>query len=142
LGRHGAVDFDREAELVALSDRLKASEEALLRYPAASRRGRLARLRMEVLLGEFELASRRWAIMPLPTDPIPSLAVDESLRRLIRTRLDSGSDIQRARRVLGEILAGRSPTSRPRARAQRKPVVSRVDVAGRSLRAEVSADGE
>jgi hypothetical protein len=97
--------LDREAELTALSARLAVIEDLLARSPHDSQAGRLARGQMGVLLRVLEIAGRRWALMPLATDPAPDPLIDDRLRRLARVRLDSEHDVARAAHLLSIVVA-------------------------------------
>jgi hypothetical protein len=97
--------LDREAELEALSARLAACEAQIACGARDSDAGRLARSRMAVLLRVLEIASRRWAMIPLATDPAPNPIVDERLRRLAVARLDNERDVARAAHLLSILAA-------------------------------------
>jgi hypothetical protein len=94
--------------MTALSARLRDGEDELARQPAGSESSRIARFRLEALLGELDVASRRWAAIPLATDPVPDPTLDQLLRRLIHARLRSEEEIDRARYLLGQLRAGKS----------------------------------
>ncbi len=95
--------FDREAEADMLATRLREAEDEVARERPGTPARVLARQRLEVLLGELEVATRRWAAMPQVSDPKPNRHLDERLRRLARARLESERQIERARRLLDRL---------------------------------------
>jgi hypothetical protein len=115
LWRGGAVDarrirlepdFDRVSTMESLSARLIEAEHAYTSSEGDERQ--LARERMVVLLGELSLATRRWSVVRMATDPRPDPTIDEKLRRLTRAELSSVELINEANRILAEIdAAGR-----------------------------------
>ncbi len=102
IGDHGpdAGGFDRETEADLLAARLRQAEQEVAAEVPRSEAWQLARQRLEVLVSEFEVAARRWALNPQPLDPRPDATLDERLRRLARARLESAEQIERAHALL------------------------------------------